>query len=69
MAYVDSIKNTVSSKKEKKISSKFPRLLIHSLQWVSVGYSSALYFAGKKLGHEIISKDIKGKDFKVVFFE
>lgn len=67
MGYVDSIKKTAKEKGKGKVSSKFPRLLIHSLQWVSVGYSSALYFAGKKLGHEVMAENVSGKDFKTVF--
>jgi predicted hydrocarbon binding protein len=49
-----------------KVDIKLYRTLVHSLQWVSVGYASALYFAGKKLGSEIISKHIKGNDIKTV---
>ena len=41
---------------------KLYRTLVHSLQWVSVGYASALYFAGKKLGSEIISKATSGNN-------
>src|SRR4030067_1087445 len=52
-----------------KVDLKLYRTLIHSLQWVSVGYASALYFAGKKLGSEIISKDVKGNDIKSVMKE
>ncbi|MFQ6020989.1 MAG: V4R domain-containing protein [Candidatus Aenigmatarchaeota archaeon] len=52
-----------------KVDLKLYRTLIHSLQWISVGYSSALYFAGKKLGKEIISEDIKGKDIKAILKE
>lgn len=52
-----------------KVDIKYMRSLIHSLQWISVGYSSALYFAGKKVGKEILSKDIKGSDLKTILKE
>ena len=52
-----------------KVDLKLYRTLVHSLQWVSVGYASALYFAGKKLGSEIISKNIKGGDVKTIMKE
>lgn len=52
-----------------KVDLKLYRTLVHSLQWVSVGYASALYFAGKKLGSEIISKDIGGNDIKTIMKE
>jgi predicted hydrocarbon binding protein len=42
------------------VSLKLPRVLIQSLQWISVGYASALYFAGKKLGDTIIAKRVPG---------
>lgn len=42
------------------VSIKLPRVLIQSLQWISVGYASALYFAGKKLGETVISKKLPG---------
>jgi len=44
----------------------FPRALALGLQWVSLGYSSALYFAGKKIGKEVISNEIKTKDIKEI---
>jgi len=40
------------------VNLKLPRVLIQSLQWISVGYASALYFAGKKLGSTIIAKSL-----------
>ncbi len=69
MGFKESLEKTVKEKKIRKkmsdnVNVKFPRLLINSLQWISVGYSSALYFAGKKLGKEILHKDVSGKDLK-----
>ncbi|MEM7820356.1 MAG: V4R domain-containing protein [Candidatus Aenigmatarchaeota archaeon] len=40
------------------VNLKLPRMLVQSLQWISVGYASALYFAGKKLGAAIIAKEL-----------
>jgi len=42
------------------VNLKLPRVLIQSLQWISVGYASALYFAGKKLGEKVVSKKLPG---------
>ncbi len=52
-----------------KVDIRLYRVLNHSLQWVSVGYASALYFAGKKLGSEILSKGVNGNDIKVLLKE
>lgn len=52
--------------KRKGKGANFPRALILGLQWVSVGYSSALYFAGKKFGKEIVSKEVVSKDLNGV---
>jgi len=51
----------------KSKNSNLPRSLVLGLQWVSLGYSSALYFAGKKIGKEIASNEIKNKEPKEVF--
>ncbi len=53
----------------KKKVKNFPRALVLGLQWVSVGYSSALYFAGKKIGKDIAAKDVKGEDPKAILKE
>ncbi len=42
------------------VNMKLPRVLVQSLQWISVGYASALYFAGKKLGDTILAKQLPG---------
>ncbi len=51
----------------KSKDSNLPRSLVLGLQWVSTGYSSALYFAGKKIGKEVAAKQIKSKSPKEVF--
>jgi len=53
----------------KKKNKNYARTLALGLQWVSVGYSSALYFAGKKIGKEVVSKELKGADIKAVLKE
>ena len=53
----------------KKKNKNYARTIALGLQWVSVGYSSALYFAGKKIGKEIVSKELKGADAKTVLKE
>ena len=74
MKFEDELKRLIKTGKIRKtlpdkVDVKFIRLLVHSLQWVSVGYSSALYFAGKKLGKEVISQEIKGSDLKKILEE
>jgi hypothetical protein len=69
MSFDTELKNALKKGKIRKtmadkVDIKLPRILIHSLQWVSVGYSSALYFAGKRLGKEVLAKDIKGNNIK-----
>ena len=64
MGFKEALEKTAKDKDTKKMSIKYSRLLTNSLQWVSVGYSSALYFAGKKLGKEILHKEVVGKDLK-----
>jgi predicted hydrocarbon binding protein len=69
MGFEEAIKKTMKSGKVRKtmpdkVDIRLPRIIIQSLQWISVGYSSALYFAGKKLGKEIIAENIKGEDVK-----
>lgn len=64
----DAIKMTKKRKKD-QISIWVPRMLVNSLQWISVGYCSALYFAGKKVGKEIISKEVKGSSMKDILKE
>lgn len=53
-------KERVRKKLPDTVNLKLPRVLIQSLQWISVGYASALYFAGKKLGSTIIAKKMPG---------
>ncbi len=64
MGFDQELKNIVK-KKEKN----FPRLLVLGLEWVSVGYSSALYFAGKKIGKDIVAKEVKGNDVASILKE
>jgi hypothetical protein len=59
-------KELIRKKLGDQINIKIPRVLVHSLQWISVGYASALYFAGKKLGTDVIAKGIAGADAKTV---
>jgi len=71
MTFEDDLKKLLKASKIRKtmpdkVDIKLERLLIHSLQWVSVGYASALYFAGKKLGKEILSQEIQSGDLKKV---
>ncbi|MDD5416849.1 MAG: hypothetical protein PHU12_02625 [Candidatus Aenigmarchaeota archaeon] len=63
MSFDQELKNLMK-KKGRNVNANFPRALILGLEWVSVGYSSALYFAGKKFGKEIVAKELKGKDMK-----
>ena len=74
MSFEEDLKRYLKKEKIRKtlgdnVDIRYLRNLIHSLQWISVGYSSALYFAGKKLGKDIISKQIKGSDIKSVLKE
>jgi len=74
MKFEDEIKKLIKKGKIRKtipdkVDIKLFRILVHSLQWVSVGYASALYFAGKKLGKEIISQEVKGNDVKKILQE
>lgn len=69
MGFEDALKKSLKKEKIRKsepdkVDIRLTRLLVQSLEWISVGYSSALYFAGKKLGKEIVSKEIKGNDIK-----
>jgi predicted hydrocarbon binding protein len=69
LGFKEALDKTAKEKKIRKkmsdnVSLKYSRLLTTSLQWVSVGYSSALYFAGKKLGKEVLAKEVDGKDLK-----
>lgn len=64
MGFDKELKNIVNKK-----SKNFPRTLVLGLQWVSVGYSSALYFAGKKIGKEVVAKELKGSDAKAILKE
>lgn len=56
-----------------EINLRVARLIIFSLQWASVGYQSALRFAGAKTGHEIgnhfVAREISLvlKDIKKIF--
>ena len=64
MGFDKELKNIV-----KKKNKNFPRTLVLGLQWVSVGYSSALYFAGKKIGKEVVSSELKGSEVKDILKE
>jgi len=64
MGFDKELKNIV-----KKKDKNYARTLALGLQWVSVGYSSALYFAGKKIGKEIVAAELKSSDVKGVFKE
>lgn len=71
MGFEEALIKTVKQKKIRKtmedsVDMKYPRLIINSLQWISSGYSSALYFAGKKLGKDILSKEIASRNIKDV---
>ena len=59
MGFDGELKNILNKK-----TKNFPRTLVLGLQWVSVGYSSALYFAGKKFGKETVAPTIKSNDLK-----
>ena len=74
MGFKEELSRSLETRKVRKkgsdnVNLRLPRTIIHSLQWISVGYSSALYFGGKKFGKEIISKEIKGKDVKSILKE
>jgi predicted hydrocarbon binding protein len=62
-------KETIRKEIGDQINIKSPRTLALSIQWISVGYASALYFAGKKLGTSIIAKEIGGKTIEEVLAE
>lgn len=49
------------------VNLKLPRALVQSLQWISVGYASALYFAGKKFGAAIIAQKLPDTKLTTVF--
>ena len=71
MGYDEELKKALHEKKIRKalsdnVNIKYPRFIVHSLQWVSVGYSSALFFGGKKVGKEILAPELKSKDIKDV---
>lgn len=62
-----------AGKRHGKESILSKRAVIYSLEWLSVGYFSALYMAGKKLGKHNIAGRIKGgvtnaNEFLVKFF-
>ncbi|MBU3897135.1 MAG: DUF2507 domain-containing protein [Nanoarchaeota archaeon] len=63
MGFDQELKNIM---KKKGKGGGFSRALVLSLQWVSVGYSSALYFAGKKFGKEIVAKELTSNDINAV---
>jgi len=50
-----------SGKKRGKESIMSKRAIIYSLEWLSVGYFSALYMAGKKFAKHTLAERIKGK--------
>lgn len=63
LAIEDELKRIIKKERIRKelpdtVNLKLPRALIQSLQWISVGYASALYFAGKKLGSSIIAGEL-----------
>lgn len=66
MAFEKELKDLIKKGNSGKVSVKTYRMVIHGLQDVSVGYSSALYFAGKKIAMDILSEYIKGDDVKTV---
>ena len=71
MNFEEEIKKLIKTEKIRKtlpdkVDIKLPRIMMHSLQWVSVGYASALYFAGKRLGKEILSDETEGGDIKKI---
>ncbi len=62
-----------AGKKRGKESIMSKRAIIYSLEWLSVGYFSALYMAGKKYAKHALAERIKGKlpdahTFLVKFF-
>ncbi len=50
-----------SGKKPGKENILSKRVIIYSLEWLSVGYFSALYMAGKKFAKHALAERIKGK--------
>ena len=50
-----------AGKKSGKESILSKRAIVYSLEWLSVGYFSALYMAGKKFGKHALAERIKGK--------
>jgi len=60
------VKEKIRAQLDDVTNIKSPRTLALSVQWISVGYASALYFAGKKLGTNILAKELKGSDIKSI---
>lgn len=50
-----------SGKKPGRESIMSKRAIIYSLEWLSVGYFSALYMAGKKFAKHALAERVKGK--------
>jgi len=66
LVFEKELKDLLKKSSKGKVSTKAYRMVTHGLQEVSVGYSSALYFAGKKIGKNLLSEQIKGKDLKSI---
>lgn len=66
MVFEKELKDLMKKGSTGKVSVKTYRMVTHGLQEVSVGYSSALYFAGKKIAKSIIADQIKGTDLKSI---
>ncbi len=62
-----------AGKKQGKENILSKRAIIYSLEWLSVGYFSALYMAGKKFGKHTLAERVRGNvrdanDFLMKFF-
>lgn len=66
MAFEKALRELIKKGGKGKVSVSAYRMVIQGLQEVSVGYSSALYFAGKKIAMDILSDYTKGNDMKSI---